>query len=206
MNSTRNVKLIVLIITFGCFIVLSCSDRSEKEKIKLMEKSKLESEIGKKMIEMVKHYNAVIDWEKTIESGKFFSLPLTLEVQNALIREDKRPVLFSASIQDIEKSGNEYIISFDRWESFQGLFILKCSELQVQKILNQPKETIYDNYSIIASISNVKKKRFSLTSSSSGEYSEVLIAKGDCLDLMFIGDYGLSEMQKFLSEVTKKLK
>lgn len=203
LNSTRKVKLIVLIITFGCFIVLSCSDRSEKEKIKLMEKSKLESEIGKKMIEMAKHYNAVIDWEKTLEPEEIFSMPYTLEVQNALIREDKRPILFIASIQDIERSGNEYIISFDRRGSFSGLFILKCSELQVQKILNQPQESLWDNYSIIASISNVKKTRFSLTSSSFGEYSEVLIAKGDCLDLMFIGDYGLSEMQKLLSEVTK---
>jgi len=138
MNSTRKVKLIVLIITFGCFIILSCSDRGEKEKIKLMEKSKLESEIEKKMIEMAKHYNAVIDWEKTLELEEIFPMPYTLEVQNALIREDKRPVLFIASIQDIERSGNEYIISFDRRGSFPGLFILKCSELQVQKILNQP--------------------------------------------------------------------
>ena len=134
------------------------------------------------------------------------------------MREDNRPVIFIASVQDMEKRGNEYIVYFDKWSGYFGisleaylpiLFILKCTEEQVKRILNQPNEILIENYSVIASISDVNKMRFSLTPYSLGEYeanieidsSAVFIAKGNCLDLLFVGDFGATEVEKLMKEV-----
>jgi len=221
--SVNKITSTILIFTLGCFAILASCERGKKDEKEPIEKAKREIEIEKRITKMAKKHNAVINWEKGLKAKNWFAGIYTLKVQNALKREDKRPVLLHATIQDIEKSDNGYLVYFDRWAGYFGiesevsfpiLFILKCPEEQVQKILNQSDELILENYSVIASISEVKKMRFSLTPYSIGEYeahieidsSEVFIARGDCLDLMFIGDNGLSEIQKIMKEVTLKIK
>jgi len=222
-NSIRKITLIILIITLGCFVSLSSCGRSKKEEIKQMKKAKIKVEIEQNIKKMANNYNAVLDWEKDLKQKSFLTNVYTVEVQRALVREDNRPVIFVASVQDIEKRGNEYIVYFDRWTGYYNinleadlpiLFILNCTEEQVKRILNQPNEVLFENYSVIALISDVNKMRFSLTPYPLGEYeadieidsSEVFIAKGNCLDLLFIGDFGSSELEKIIKESIMNLK
>lgn len=167
---------------------------------------------------MANSYDAVLDWEKDLRPKRRLSFVYTVEVQRALVREDNKPVSFIASVQDIEKRGNEYIVFFDKWSGYFGinletnlpiLFVLKCTEEQVKRILNQPDDILFENYSVIASISDVNKMRFNLTPYSLGEYeanieidsSAVFIAKGNCLDLLFVGDFGATEVEKLMKEM-----
>ncbi|MEA2006253.1 MAG: hypothetical protein U9O50_08380 [Acidobacteriota bacterium] len=222
----QKIRLIILIITLGCLVILSSCGESKKEEKKQMEKVKRKTEIVKRITEMAKIYNAVIDWEKDLRPKNFLRNVFTVEVQRALVRENNRPVLFIAGVQDIEKRGDEYIVYFDRWAGYYSinlesleanlpiLFIIKCTEEQAQRILNQPNEILFENYSVIASISDVHKMRFSLTPYSLGEHeanieidsSEVFIAKGNCLDLLFIGDFGVSEFWNTVKETLMEFK
>lgn len=217
-NSSQKITLRILIIALGCFVVLSSCGRSKKEEIKQIEKAERKADIEQNIMKMANKYNAVLDWEKDLRPKSFLRSAYTVEVQRVLVREDNRPVIFIASVQDMEKRGNEYIVYFDKWSGYFGisleaylpiLFILKCTEEQVKRILNQPKEILIENYSVIASISDVNKIRFSLTPYSLGEYeanieidsSAVFIAKGNCLDLLFVGDFGATEVQKLMKEM-----
>jgi len=223
-NSSQKITPIILIIALGSFVISSSCGRSKKEEIEQMEMAKRETETEQNIIKMANNYNAVLDWEKDLRPKNFLSRSAyTFEVQRALVREDNRPVLFIAGVQDIEKHGNEYIVFFDKGNRFFGislevnlpiLFILNCTEEQVKRILNQPNEILFENYSVVASILAVNKMRFSLTPHSLGEYeanievdsSTVFIAKGNCLDLLFVDDFGASEVEKIIKKALMKPK
>lgn len=222
-NPIQKITLIILIITLGCFTVLSSCRRSKKGEIIQMERAKRNAEAEQNIMKMANSYNAVLDWEKDLRPKNFLTSVYTVEVQSALVREDNRPVLFIAGVQDIEKRGNEYMVFFDKGSMYFGislgdnlpiLFILNCTEEQVKRMLNQPNEISFGNYSVIASISDVNKIRFNLTPYSVGDYeanieidsSAVFIAKGYCLDLLFVGDYGASELEKIMKEALMKPK
>lgn len=209
-------KSIFILIILGGFVILT-SCKSIKEEAKIKEEEEQQAEIEQNIMKMANSYNAVLDWEKDLTPKTFLKSIYTVEVQRALVREDNRPVSFIASVQDIEKRGNEYIVFFDKWSGYFGisleayvpiLFVLKCTEEQVKRIINQPNEILIENYSVIASISDVNKMRFSLTPYSLGEYeanieidsSAVFIAKGNCLDLLFVGDFDASEVEKIIKE------
>lgn len=210
-------KSIFILIILGSFVILT-SCKGIKEEAKIEEEEEKQAEIEQNIMKMANSYDAVLDWEKDLRPKDFLTSVYTVEVQRALVREDNRPVLFIADVQDIEKRGNEYTVYFDRWTGYFGinvetylpiLFILKCTEEQVKKILNQPNEILFENYSVIASISDVNRMRFGLTRYSLGEYeanieidsSAGFIAKGNCLDLLFVGDFGATEVEKLMKEV-----
>lgn len=194
-------KSIFILIILGSFVILT-SCKSIKEEAKIKEEEEKQAEIEQNITKMANSYDAVIDWEKDLKPKRLLSFVYTVQLQRALVREDNRPVSFIASVQDIEKSDNEYIVYFDKWSfdinldiNLPILFVLKCTEEQVKRILNQPNEILFENYAVIASISDVNKMRFNLTPYPIGEYgayieidsSEIFIAKGNCLDLLFVG-------------------
>jgi N-dimethylarginine dimethylaminohydrolase len=64
----------------------------------------------KAIIELVDKYNAIIDWKKPL--SKIESNVFTMEVEDALLRKDNRPVLFLASVEDIKRKEDKYLASF----------------------------------------------------------------------------------------------
>ena len=150
-------------------------------------------------------YNAVTDWKQHFHKKAFGQHTYTVEVEDALIRTDGRPILFYGVADDIVKESDKYVVywsagfasllrgsdtildlAFDR----DVRFVLDCTPSQVEKIMDNSVST-FDDYAVIARISEVEKIRFKLSSGENGEKvrvetSDVFMAKGKCLDLLFV--------------------
>ncbi len=163
----------------------------------------------KAIIELADKYNAVVDWSEPL--SKIMSPVYTVEIENALLLKDSRPVLFLASVIDIERKENAYMVRFsnDFGEDPQIEFALNCSDEQVRKITQQQSESReWENYAVIAVINKVKKVRFNFVAITEGsedsysasirlENSDTFIATGHCLDLVFVGScYDLKDLLK----------
>lgn len=168
---------------------------------------------------VIKHNAVVIDWE--IFGEEIY----TIEVEEALIRSDGRPVLFLlGDVDDIVRRDEGYFVHFKPALDIPGFgippeihslgippeihFVLKCSPEQVKKIMNRPawsfsEYLFFDNeYLVIAAISHVRRiesqpDAFIGIRGDEGisldgwiEFqSDVFIASGDCLDLLFVRDF-----------------
>lgn len=208
-NTIHKSIFIFMSITLGCCMILT-SCKISKEEPKKREEAERNLEIEQNILLMSKKYDAVRDWEKQFK--KISRSVYTIDLQKALIREDSRPILFFASIADIKKQKEDYLVYFDMGSlfdinyidlwlllSFPSIrFILKCTEEQVEKILNTKTEFLNERFAIVASIFNVEKHAFKLSASSGDQESsyievddsDVFMAEGICLDLMFVGKYG----------------
>jgi hypothetical protein len=161
-------------------------------------------------------YNAVPDWSQQLkkDNADFDTAIYTIEAQDALIRPDGRPVLLLASVCDIARQSDKYSVHFYASSDFTTgtpehalHFILTCTQDHIQKILTHP-QSIFDmsfgtqSFAVVANISEVRKVRLALTADGYTDvWEDVVIdmdldpsfnvfhAKGDCLDLLFVGDY-----------------
>jgi len=125
-------------------------------------------------------HNAVIDWKKSLGEKGSYGLyhTYTIEVEDALIRTDDRPILFFGSVNDIVRKDDSFIVYFSNWfNDLLGLYssanirlVLESTDLQVDEILKKPtdKFSFSNNFAIIAQITEVEKIRFQLTAGSSG--------------------------------------
>lgn len=194
--------LIVLLIIAFWFISIGTTEKRSK-----LKEQKLETEKNiqtKNIVSgMIAKHNAITDWRKGLGREQPISLEhaYTIEVEDALIKTNGRPILFFGGINDIVSKEDKYLVYFSNWfdsiTSADVHFILDCTPDQVNKIRSQPTE-LFENWAVISQITEVKRIRFDLIaeSSSSDEVrvafapSNVFIAKGHCLDLVFVGTVG----------------
>jgi hypothetical protein len=199
----RVFQIAVWVIVIGGIIVgwQECKRYSER-KAKSAERAKEES-TRKAIIELADKYNAVADWKKPL--SKIWSDVLdvfTMEVEDALLRKDNRPVLFLAQVKDVERKEGAYTVRF--WNEFgkmpQVEFVLDCSDEQVRKITQQQRSQYGSNYAVIAAINKVKKVAFEVTPVIEGygeethgkieiDTSDAFVASGHCIDLLFVEYY-----------------
>lgn len=178
----------------------SCDSDSPEEAAKVEQKHKITEEVQK----LCSQYNAVTDWKQHIDKKGFGEHTYTIEVEDALIRTDGRPILFYGSIHDVVRKPDKYLVYFGSgWGTllrnpFFGVFgcdihfVLDCTPSQVEQIMRHPASG-FDDYAVIAQISEVEKIRFELSSGESGEKvhvetSDVFMVKGKCLDLLLVAD------------------
>ena len=72
---------------------------------------------------------------------------------------------------------------------------LECSEEQTKKVLEVPIDSPGDRYAVIATITDIRRPKFSVRAFGVGENeaeievepSDIFIARGRCLDLVYIG-------------------
>lgn len=197
--------IVIVLILAGCD-----SDNSEdnSEEAARLEK---ERQNTKKIQELCSKYNAVTDWKQHFHKKAFGQHTYTIEVEDALIRPDGRPILFTYPIHDIVRESDKCLVYFyvgstwdaifrrsnsldyDFFRSCDVHFVLDCTEDQVKQIINHPAGRSGD-YAVIAQISEVEKVRFKLGASSMGyedvsvdlETFDTFMAKGKCLDLLFV--------------------
>jgi len=180
-------------------IISSQHSKAEKEKAEVEKKIQIEQTISN----MVPTHNAVTDWKKNFDKkSAFLGQIYTVQVEDALIRSDGRPVLFFASVDDVTRQGNKYYVHFRNWFDLDPdiRFVLECDSEQVKKIMSQ-KVDLFGQYAVVALISSLQRPKFELRAyPHSGEDAEVVvessdifIARGRCLDLSFVGDYETRE-------------
>ena len=115
-------------------------DTEVKEKKAVMEsQSQITEAIGK----LVTKHNAATGWDKG-------SLEYTIEVEEALIRSDGRPVLMIGWIRDVVKKSGKHSVYFIKWEPSDISWLLGTPNL----------------YVVVAHISEVEKVKFTLNSDS----------------------------------------
>jgi hypothetical protein len=196
-------QIAALVIVIGGIFVWWLHIKNDTTEKAITIQAKEES-TRKAIIELADKYNAVVNWSEPLSKKPFLSPVFTIEVEDALLRKDNRPVLFLAKVGDVERKENKYLV---RFFSAGGLeksssmfeFILDCSDEQVSKIIQQQIE-YGDRYAVIAAINKVKKLAFEVTPVIEGygedAYSSIeidtpdtFVATGRCIDLLFVKDY-----------------
>lgn len=195
--------LIGVVIVVVIVVVLLKSDSSNRNKAgKQDTESAKKFQLALQVQELCSKYNAVTDWKQLIGTKDFGEHTYTIEIEDALIRTDSRPILFYGLANDIVRESDKYLVYWDRGmgallrDSLFVVFgcdihfVLDCTPNQVEQIIQRPAG-YFDCYAVIAQISEVEKIRFELSSDKSGEKvhvktSDVFMAKGRCLDLLFV--------------------
>ena len=200
-------KLWILAVMIIVTIILNgCDSDSSEETAQEKKKHKIAEEVQR----LCSQYDAVTDWKQRIGEKAFGQHTYTIEVENALIRTDGRPILFYGVADDIVKESDKYVVYWST--GFASLlrgsgaildlafgrdfrFVLDCTPSQVEKIMDNSVST-FDDYAVIAQISKVEKIRFKLEGNGGSyedvsvnlEIANIFIAKGKCLDLLLVSD------------------
>jgi len=203
-------KKIVGIITFGLillaiaywFVSSTISDRRVEE-----EKQELETEkrlqVEKSITDIITKHNAVTEWKHGFDKKGLASFGeiYTIEVEEVLIRADDRPIMFFANVEDVVKEANRYLVYFHNRFDFllraDIHFVLDCTQDQVNEIILSPRAPFESNYAVIAKVSSIEKCIVRVRTEDNGRVglsspiftSNVFVATGRCLDLLFVGDY-----------------
>jgi len=202
----KNIKyLIGVVIVLVVVVVLLKSDSKNRNKgNKQAAASAKKFQHIPQVQELCSKYNAITNWKQQLGKNGFYGHTFTIEVEDALIRTEGRPILFYGTVNDIVRESDKYLVYFgfgfaailrDTYYLLNEkvFFVLDCTQEQVEQITNNPAG-IYDEYAVIAQISQVEKVRFELKSNAMSdedvsvdlEPSDVFMAKGKCLDLLFI--------------------
>ncbi len=176
----------------------SRQEEIRKQATKIYDRMQTNNGIGN----LVDKYNAVIQWEKDLENLKQV---FTINIQDALVRKDRRPILLIAPISDIEKENDRYLLHIEVYadviyhDTITYRYTLECDFDCMNKLnaqLSQHPLTSNDNeYAIIAFISSARKLRFNISAHPYREEAASLdlntsrdaLVNGRCLDLLNIG-------------------
>ena len=196
LKKTKNIVMAIIILGAVCTVVIWQISKMKRE-------AEREDRIKHTVGDMVTKYDALTNWGECfvdyrtkIDGGD--RAINTIDIENALITNDHRPVLFYGYAADVKKiNEKKFVVIFSMIENADINFVLRCDAEQVEKILGQPTEYSADSFAVVAVISNVQRPRFEVDAYQDDEYepyiivepSDTFIANGGCLDLLFVGDY-----------------
>lgn len=150
-------SFLIVSLAFGLFLV-SCDGKSSKETAEAVERQHKDQERKEKLKAFAAKHEATGDWVKVLDRR-----PFTLDLQTALIRTDHRPVLFIASVNDIEPLGKDrYRVTFEgeAYSSQPGVaFILECTSEHISQIQDS-----FSEYAVVARIASVRRIQFGIKS------------------------------------------
>lgn len=186
------------------FVARNSNEKQDKAKEQKIKQEK-RAEIANIVFAMADKYNAVTDWKDNFKGRFSFLKPTyTIEIQNAIINTDGKPILFFSGLNDIVQKNEKYYLYFDDlFGGFDGPeihFVLEYAQDQVDKVMSQ-SPSLLKNYAVIAQITHVKKITFLLKAEADSLDSEdisvtitdrpsnVFIANGNCIDLVFVGSH-----------------
>ena len=154
--------LLIIGVISGVYIVFSTIRNSNNKQL----------EEDKAISELAARYNAITDWKEQLDE---LDDVYSIDVENALIRKDKRPLLISAYVQDIvTKNGIPYLIFSEVGSpDIEITFILEYDSGQIEQLIKQVREN--NEIALIASITTVQK---------ANESSDKFLANGRCLELL----------------------
>lgn len=133
------------------------------------------NEIDQSLSKLVNQHNAITNWAEFGERDKVY----VLDLQNALVRQDRRPVLLNVNLIDILNKDNQYLIHFkpSSVDVPKILFVLECDSEQVKKVIHTRDEEL--EYAVVALISSVSRQE-----KGNDSEEEHFLANGHCLDLL----------------------
>lgn len=139
----KTIHIIVALVLFLTFFA-GCQDKDEPKDIskpeKISDSERMEIEFKTQFISRFSHLNPIIFPPKDFENKKVF----TYTLQQLLINDEKRPVIFDGYLDDISKIGDQFFIHFTGiigepfFDEIAIRFHLKCSYEDVKEIIDHP--------------------------------------------------------------------
>jgi len=134
---------------------------------------------------------AIIHWKDELPSQSA-DFAFTLQLQNALIRSDNKPIAFRGELLDVMRHGSGYFL---RIRSADGeLFLtLEATPSQVEQVTHEVKDNLFEEYAVAARIQHVERVAFRVQASEDGDpdavdvnASDRFVVKGQCVGLMHL--------------------
>jgi len=176
----------VLVIVLA-LLLSACKSEVDRAKEEQARREARQTQIKQ---ELAAKFGAIPDWNARFEKRL---TTYTVDVQEALIRSDKKPILIEAFIEDITQENNTYVARLHNVESPTIHFVLECTAELATKL--RSREGL-DDVAVIASISSVTKAAIKLEASLPNSpdeppdvevsSSEVFTAKGALLAVEFL--------------------
>lgn len=150
-------------------------------------------------IQVIKDKYKAINFNTIIKNHRIdSSKPIyTLSLQKAFHNLQGKPLLFYSYLIDYSKKGQQYLLILYDFESKGPKFRyeLECGEEQTKNIIEVPIDSRGDGYAVVAIITDIRRPKFSVRAFGVGENeaeievepSDIFIARGRCLDLVYIG-------------------
>jgi heme/copper-type cytochrome/quinol oxidase subunit 4 len=160
----------------------------QKHKRKTNERDTIKQTVS----DMVTTHNASTQWSKhfvdySIKINGGHRPIYTTDVKSALITNDSKPILFYGGIVDVTNIDAEYYLLFDTIKDVDITFKLRCDKERAERAMSTPEGF----YAVVAVISDIKSSDFETDTHHSSAPDVIIInsfiAKGVCLDFMFLG-------------------
>ena len=159
-----------------------------KSKREIHERDRIEQIVR----DMVVKHNASTQWrENFVDYGiqvNGFNRPIyTSDVETALINNDSKSIMFYGAIFDVKSTDAEYYLVFRTLQDVDITFKLKCDEEQAERAMSTPE----GYYAIVSIISDIESSKYEIDSDHRRASNVIVInsfiAKGRCLDFLFLG-------------------
>ena len=195
----KRIILIVLAVLVGAYSVNWYLANKTKKAAEKVEAEQIQNATKAAIAELVKRTGADESWEKELAKGEPFSLAPILTIELERLWLTGRPILFVGSIKDIATIDQEnYRIEIERslFSSFKYMFgtelrlTLQCPKQRIDSFLKEHPD-LFKDYGLkntVVAIAAIKEIETRIISGSQGESEEVKIGKGDCIDILYIGD------------------
>ena len=206
MNKIKNIiseiagMLIIFFIVGGIPYLIISSHKEEvekkhKEEIKKEEIQQEEKlEIENKIKKIATKWNAITNWEERFDKKiENVELITTVDFQNNLINDKNRPILAFGAILDIErKSNNIYLVTAEDTLKFNlnARFVINLSSEQYENIIKCPIDKYsLERFAFIMSVQRIESPQFPTAPQYFERSNFVITIYGDCLEIIFVGDY-----------------
>lgn len=178
------------------------------------EEAEKQLQINKSIVGMVAKHNAATDWWQALDPPESSRPVFTFQVQDALTKNDDGSILIFAFVTDVLREADEYSVYFldniglaledtgltrHDWPLARIRFTLRSTEDQVSQITQAPRDDLLTrgHYAVIAEIESVEKCVIEVAGEDYEGRSiqslyfpaDLLIVKGRCLDLLYVGNY-----------------
>ncbi|MBM4275914.1 MAG: hypothetical protein FJ134_15865 [Deltaproteobacteria bacterium] len=197
----RLILIIISVLVCAFFINYYFENRAKeqaKEAERKVERKMIEESIKKSVEHLVERTNAIDNWEESLKKGEKFRLEPILTIELERIWLTDRPILFIGAIKDIFTADKEsYIIQIEKSLFSMGkyaflteiIFELKYPKEKLDLFLTANPDIFKgigfkNGIAVAANIKRIEKKIVSIGE----ERHEITIGKGDCIDIVYIGD------------------
>jgi len=136
---------------------------------------------------LAKVYGASKEFMTLMDSSPLDNI-YTIDVDEALVSEDRQPVVCVGYVHDLRKRGDQFEIQIVSQFSWQGYrLILHCDNITAVKVQLGNREMFAD-CTVVCVVDSVKRLAFEAVGMESGELSvensHTFVAFGSCIDLV----------------------
>jgi len=189
-------KIVWSVLLVVCVWGVISHFRSESQR-KLFEERRTEADearIQQSIVQLANANGAILDWKRAFGGGRAMDELFTAELAPVFVRADGRPLLFIASLRDVNTSVAGYEIEFETRANLKSKvrLTLQCSREQANQVMQEPRDS-GGRYAVVARILAVKSG-YELIGQDAAEDGErdqhrITVASGNCIQFLYIGHY-----------------